>query len=186
MIFISIDKKHDTSYYKIIQTFVSNIFGLDVETWVYYYGESVSTYYLMKNLCDKFGVTVERSEAGEEWFLRGAILNGVKYGTITSVKENNSDLQPKNFEIFPNYPNPFNGRTSISFYIKTEQDINISIYDLLGRKVASLLNNKISSGFHTIAWTGKSDQGNELSSGVYIFRIQGQSNFKQMKMLMIK
>lgn len=187
-IFISIGgyKNYDTSYWKIIQMFNSNIYGQKVKTWVYFYGENRSSYYLIKELTGNFGITTERSEPGNEWFLRGAIINGVKYGTITSVEDDHPDLQPKSFELFPNYPNPFNASTTISFYIQTEQNINISIYDLLGRKVASLLHNRVPSGMHKIYWDGKNDQGSEQSSGVYFFRMQSEAGFKQMKMLMVK
>jgi hypothetical protein len=163
-----------------------SIFGLIKRQWVYFYEFMKTTAYTRRDLTNDIGITFDGSEGGDEWFLRGAIINGKLYGTITSVNNIVSDQLPTESELFPNYPNPFNASTTISFYIKKEQNVNISVYDLLGRKIVSLLNNRMSSGFHKIVWEGKNEQGVEQSSGVYFFRIQSETGFKQMKMLMIK
>ncbi len=186
-IFLIVPVTNEDTLFQIVkdERFI-NYFGQSRNTWIYYTFFSKITYYEEKDIVDGIGMGYFLREGGDEWFLRGAIINGVKYGTITSVKEKYYNINPVDFEIFPNYPNPFNATTTISFYIKTEQSINVSVYDMLGRKVISLLNNRKPSGFHKMIWNGKNEQGNEQSSGVYIFRIQSETGFKQMKMLMVK
>ncbi len=162
------------------------VFGLTKRQWGYYLYSTRTTAYILYEIVDGFGMTVVKAEAGEEWFLRGAIINGLQYGTITSVKSNIKTTAPTDFDLLPNYPNPFNARTIISFNISTEQTVTISIYDLLGRRVSTLLSQKMPSGTHRVSWNGKNDNGEELSSGVYIYQLQSQSGTKQRKMLMVK
>jgi hypothetical protein len=74
-----------------------------------------------------------------------------------------------------NYPNPFNDATTISFFVADvgprPAEISIEIYDVLGRKVATLLNEKYNPGKYQISWNGRDESGNPLSSGVYFARI---------------
>lgn len=176
----------DTIFQLIVDEGYMNYFDQNRKYWTYYTYYTNVSYYERKNIVDGIGVGYQTREGGDEWFLRGAIINGVKYGTITSIQTKGKYQHPSDFELIQNYPNPFNASTIISFQINNEQNINFSIYDLLGRRVATLINNKISSGVHKIVWKGKSDDGKELSSGLYIYRIQTQTTVKQKKMLMIK
>lgn len=162
------------------------IYGLVKRQWTYFYEATRTSFYLKRELTSDFGITYIEMEPGGEWFLYGAFINGVQYGTITSVNNNFPIKQPADFEIFPSYPNPFNASTTISFYIEKKQDINISIYDILGRKVASLLNSNVLPGLHKVVWNGKGDNGKELASGMYLCRLQGKTSTRQVKVLMIK
>ncbi len=85
-----------------------------------------------------------------------------------------------------NYPNPFNPRTTISFSITEEQNINVSIYNIKGQKVKNLLNKSMRKGPHEVIWNGDDNNGNGVGSGVYFYKItpaKGESILKKCIML---
>lgn len=90
----------------------------------------------------------------------------------------NGDLE--RFVLSQNFPNPFNPITNIQFNIPGESDVTLSVYDLVGNKVAIILRDKISEGSHQVTWDGKNQFGEYLSGGIYLYTIEvGQ--FKQTK-----
>lgn len=98
----------------------------------------------------------------------------------TGVNEN-SDI-PVEYELAQNYPNPFNPSTVIEFSLKNDSQVKLSIYNLLGEKVATLANNELmKKGRHKISWNA----GN-LSSGVYFYRIETDKFTDTKKMLLIR
>jgi hypothetical protein len=89
--------------------------------------------------------------------------------TVSSV--NDKFNTPESFYLYGNYPNPFNPSTTISFFIPGNANVEINIFNMLGEKVKLLLNNKLNYGKHNISWNGKNDNGSELTSGIYLYRI---------------
>ncbi|NOY05030.1 MAG: T9SS type A sorting domain-containing protein [Chlorobi bacterium] len=81
---------------------------------------------------------------------------------------------PTDFALEQNYPNPFNPSTSIGYLLPVESHVTIKVYDLLGREVATLLNLTQPSGRYLTEWSAIDDFGNEVSSGIYIYRIEAQ------------
>ena len=91
-------------------------------------------------------------------------------------------LAPLEFELSQNYPNPFNPTTEIAYTIRTAGHVEIMVYDVLGRQVASLVNKEMIPGKYTVNF----DAGN-LASGIYIYRIQAGAEFAAVKkMVLIK
>lgn len=176
----------DTLFCSIWADDFTSLFGQMVRQQVYYIKTRRSSEGTKYFLADGYGIAKILYEPGEEWFLRGAIINGIIYGTITSVQNNKGEVIPIDFKLLPNYPNPFNAGTIISFQTNSTRDINLSIYDLLGRKTKTLINQEISSGTHRLFWNGRNEKGDELSSGIYICRLQSSSYSFQRKMLMLK
>lgn len=89
---------------------------------------------------------------------------------------------PNQFTLSQNYPNPFNPTTNISFTLASVNDVNLTVYNLLGQKVASLISNKkMSAGTHMVAFDAAS-----LSSGVYFYRIEAGNFVQQRSMTLIK
>jgi len=89
---------------------------------------------------------------------------------ITSVKEH-SVLNPAETSLYQNYPNPFNNTTVIKFILKTSGSVNITLYDILGRKIINLIDKDFYKGEHFVSWNGKNEFGKYVSSGVYIYRL---------------
>jgi len=109
---------------------------------------------------------------------------GLVYAPESENEENFS--LPENFELFQNYPNPFNPRTTISYELKEEFFVKLEIYDILGRKVKTLVSEKQSPGFKTFIWDGKNDVQRTLSSGVYLYRLEAGAQKETKKMILLK
>ncbi|NQT97805.1 MAG: T9SS type A sorting domain-containing protein, partial [Candidatus Marinimicrobia bacterium] len=97
---------------------------------------------------------------------------------------------PDKFEVFPNYPNPFNSQTVIEYAIPVQSDVLINIYDLLGRKVKTLTNNRHEAKYFALVWDAKDDHGRLAASGLYFLRIvartESKTFIKTKKMVMIR
>jgi hypothetical protein len=93
---------------------------------------------------------------------------------------------PLTFELKQNYPNPFNPSTVISFQLPQNEVVNLEIYNTLGQKVRTLLNETQEAGQYEIVWDGKNNSGNELSSGVYLYRLTAGNYVKVMKMMLVR
>jgi hypothetical protein len=100
--------------------------------------------------------------------------------TKTEVKEETE--QPRQFFLSQNYPNPFNPNTTIMFDIPTRSRVTLKIYDILGREVAALVNNEImSAGSYKRQWNAE-----HMSSGIYFYRLQSETNSLVRKLLLVK
>ncbi len=88
---------------------------------------------------------------------------------------------PKKLQLLPNYPNPFNPTTNIRFKLPRSMNLQLSVYDVLGRRVAILVDGKRRAGTHTIQFNASG-----LSSGVYIYRLKTEGFAKSRKMLLVK
>ncbi len=99
---------------------------------------------------------------------------------LTDVEEIKAE-QPTSFALNQNYPNPFNPSTSIEFSLKNRQNISLSVYDILGRKISVLAHGEFSQGNHRIHFDGK-----DLSSGIYIYTLSTQSGSLSKSMLLLK
>jgi hypothetical protein len=87
-----------------------------------------------------------------------------------------------NYQLYQNYPNPFNSNTKFQFTISKSGFLTLNIYDLLGQKVATLVEGKLEAGDHTVQFNASA-----LASGVYFYRLQAGQDFVQMrKMVLVK
>ncbi len=104
--------------------------------------------------------------------------------------QSDTGSMPKSFGLFQNYPNPFNPSTTIVFDIPGNsgitQKVNLTIYDLRGRKVKTLIDEDLVPGSHRIVWDGKSDAGEKMSSGIYFSMIRSGGFTGVRKMIMVK
>jgi len=93
---------------------------------------------------------------------------------------------PDMFELAQNYPNPFNQETIISFNLPRSGEVDLVVYDLLGRRVVNLYSGYAEAGKTDIKWNGRSSTGDDLSSGVYYYRlsvVEGKTITKRMTLL---
>lgn len=95
--------------------------------------------------------------------------------------DQSADGSPAGYALESNYPNPFNPSTTISFSIPQAQHVSLIVYDALGREVATLIDSELGSGSHTATFDGQN-----LSSGVYIYRIRAGDFVQEKKMQLVK
>ncbi|HEY3296392.1 MAG TPA: CHRD domain-containing protein [bacterium] len=101
-----------------------------------------------------------------------ASVNATPGGSATEVTS---------YALYPNYPNPFNPSTQINFDLKENGTVMLTVYDLLGRHVADLVNAAMAAGHHSVAFAGAS-----LPSGVYVYRLEVNGFTDQKKMVLLK
>lgn len=105
------------------------------------------------------------------------------------VKGLNRIALPKAFTLAQNYPNPFNPTTMIEFAINqsaVNQPVSLEVFNILGEKVTTLLEKPLASGLHTVTWYGRNDNGQEVASGVYFYRLRVGDVTETKKMVLMK
>ena len=88
--------------------------------------------------------------------------------------------------LLQNFPNPFNPTTNIQFTIPYESEVTLSVFDLLGNKVATILQDRIDSGVHQVTWDGRNQFGESLSGGIYLYSIQAGKYHQTKRMIYLK
>ena len=108
--------------------------------------------------------------------------------TTTGADENLA--APSEFALQQNYPNPFNPSTEIRFSLPMDARVQLTIYNVLGRKIRTLVDENRSAGSFTVRWDGADDQGRRMASGVYLYQIDanaGAASFSATRrMIMLK
>lgn len=105
--------------------------------------------------------------------------------TVTSIGDQSLNI-PTEFVLEQNYPNPFNPNTQIRYGIPKEGEVTLVIYDMLGKHIRTLASGKSSIGYHTVVWDGKDQNGKAVGTGVYVYRLKGESVNITKKMLLLK
>ncbi|MFH1194811.1 MAG: T9SS type A sorting domain-containing protein [bacterium] len=131
--------------------------------------------FLAKNI----GIWKYEWEGGEDALI-GCLIDGVQYGTLVSVESENDIFTPQSFSI-SNYPNPFNGSTTISCSLPNAAFARIIIYDILGNEIETLCSDYKNAGKHTFVWT----PGN-ISSGLYFAVLKTDKKIVTNKIIYLK
>jgi photosystem II stability/assembly factor-like uncharacterized protein len=128
--------------------------------------------------------------AGELAIDRGYILDmrtggtsklNVTYNVVTSIEEQKISGIPASFNLYQNYPNPFNPSTTIKFDIPGNGNVTLKIYDLLGREISTLINGYRSAGNYEASFNG-----NNISTGIYFYKLQFAGLEQTKKLMLIK
>jgi hypothetical protein len=93
---------------------------------------------------------------------------------------------PESFKLSQNYPNPFNPNTAIEFALPENAFVKLTIFNILGQEVRSLASSYMEAAVYRVVWNGRDNNGRELTSGTYIYRIQAGKYSKTLKMAYIK
>ena len=109
---------------------------------------------------------------------------GTHFEKVVGIADN--DVLPKSFDISANYPNPFNPTTTINYQVPKTAHVKIVIFNLLGQKVATLVDDELVAGFHSTQFNGLTDRGRPLSSGIYFYRMTTGGFSKTQKMMFLK
>ncbi len=109
-------------------------------------------------------------------------------GTIDEsiIADIDDEKVPQGYQLYQNYPNPFNPETKIRFQLPENQRVRINIYNLLGQKVKTLVNQPYSQGLHTVQWNGDNDFGEQVASGIYIYRLRSEKFTKSYKCILLR
>ncbi|HSD63519.1 MAG TPA: LamG-like jellyroll fold domain-containing protein [Ignavibacteriaceae bacterium] len=113
------------------------------------------------------------------------VYNNFEAENTTGVKDDNT-LIPGRYELSQNYPNPFNPTTTIKFGIPKAGQVVLVVYDILGRKIKTLLNENTHVGYHSVVWDGTNDYGNRVSTGIYFYQLNAGSTQLTQKMILLK
>ena len=129
--------------------------------------------------------------------MNGGYSNGIVTGKIDRgghfalalddrYDPNSKIITPVTAEMIRAYPNPFNAEVKIEFQINQADYVQLAVYDLAGRRVASLINGDLSAGRHEVTWTGCAAGGSTMPSGIYWARLQRAEDIRSVKLLLLR
>lgn len=133
---------------------------------------------------DTFGSSVQgigQSTGGQMKYLAlDVTFNGPALDNI------NNDVLAQTSILKQNYPNPFNPTTTISYNVTKAGNVKLNVYNMKGQLVKCLVNSKQNVGIHDIAWNGRNNFGEEVSSGIYLYKIENAGKSEVKKMVLMK
>jgi hypothetical protein len=109
-----------------------------------------------------------------------ARINGQEYGTYVSVSEQQGEL-PTHCELSQNYPNPFNPTTTIEFSLPQAGYVSLTVYNLFGQRIATLVSKEFQPGKHKVAW-----EATGVASGVYFYRLKAGEAVQTRRLILLK
>ncbi len=113
------------------------------------------------------------------------LIGRAYFGVVTGIEDNVSALAD-DFQLYGNYPNPFNPETTIKFALKQAGDYALEIFNLNGSKIREFTQHNVMAGNHTVVWDGYDAQGQPAASGIYIYRLTTEGGFLAKKMFLIR
>ena len=119
------------------------------------------------------------TDGGNEWQFFDVPTPG--FTNTDDLNINHDKTIPDQYILFPNYPNPFNPVTTIRYDLPQESDVTLTIYDITGRRMKTLVNESQQAGMKNVVWNAT-----DVSSGVYIYRIQAGKFRQTKKMVLLK
>jgi len=124
------------------------------------------------------GISITQTETGSK---SGTLyFDDAQYNVVVGVNTENRNLKDMSYALYQNYPNPFNPSTSISYLLGSSSKVMLKVYDVLGKEVATLVNEVQSAGSHTVEFNTK------LSSGIYYYSLQAGEYTATRKMIILK
>ena len=137
--------------------------------------------------------TDEDIEWDIEYFYRisGYVGYWTDYSNTTSITLESLDFDkdtamPLEYKIYQNYPNPFNPVTTLRYNLPEDAMVNITIYDMMGRVVKTLINDQQTAGYWSLQWNATNDAGQPVSAGLYLYTIQAGEFRQTKKMVLLK
>jgi hypothetical protein len=118
---------------------------------------------------------------GENWMSSAGYGSpGKENSIVISIEDNKNDALPVTFKLEQNYPNPFNPVTVISWQLPVNSYVNLSIYNILGQKICTLVSEKQEVGVHQFEWNASG-----FASGIYIYQLKTDNGFQDVKKLVL-
>ena len=114
-------------------------------------------------------------------------FDNISFSPSNSVGvDNRSETLPQGFALEQNFPNPFNPFTTLRYDLPENALVNITIYDMMGRVVKTMVNSQQNAGFKSVRWNATNDKGSPVSAGLYLYTIQAGEFRKTKKMVLLK
>ena len=132
----------------------------------------------------RFNLKTDAADVYDGWYLDDILMT--VDSVLTGVNEYTGVQLPKSLNLLQNYPNPFNPETIITYELPKTTLVRIEIYNSLGQKVNTLLNDKKTAGTHKITWNGRDSAGHPVPSGIYFYRLSTDSQQLVRKMLLLR
>jgi len=109
-------------------------------------------------------------------------------GGEAASSSNENSIPPSNavVELFGNFPNPFNPETAINFNLQDEAEVSIKVFNVKGQLIRTLLNERLSSSYHSVIWNGKDDNDSSVASGVYMYQLKANETVLNRKCILLK
>jgi hypothetical protein len=154
----------------------------DVQEWL----DNDTTNFGWLVLCDESSPsTAKRFDSRQNTIAANRPVLRVAYTGVTGIEEPREDF-PFDFSIAQNYPNPFNPVTTIRYSLPKGLHVTLEIHDNLGRKIKTLVNERQDSGTHQVQWDGTNEEGREVATGVYVYRLRTESFVETRKMMLLR
>ena len=115
-----------------------------------------------------------------------SVNSGFGQFTGTNLEADTEIPMPAEFALYPNYPNPFNPSTMITYDLADEANVRLQVFDLMGRMIRNIINEMQPAGRHLAVWNATDNFGTPVSAGVYIYRLQADNHVFNRKMILIK
>ena len=140
---------------------------------------------------DGNGPTLELIDPDEDNALGTNWAASEEYGSPGAVNtaflsQKGQEWIPEKFQVYNNYPNPFNPRTTIHYDLTENGIVNITIYDMIGRQVMILTDDYQLAGYRSIQWNSVNNFGQPVPAGVYLYTVRGKGFNQTRKMLLLK
>jgi hypothetical protein len=103
-----------------------------------------------------------------------------------SLSSSGGELVPGDFALRQNYPNPFNPTTDISYTLPEAAQVRLDVFNVMGQKVATLVDEYEEAGEHTVTWDGRTQEGQAVASGIYLYRLEAGARSATRKMMLLK
>jgi len=108
------------------------------------------------------------------------------HGVVVSISNSTPTNDPKSYGLIQNYPNPFNPTTQIKYNLLKADNVVVKVYDVLGKEVKTLVNERLNAGEKVVMWNGTDNSGKAVSSGTYFVKLETSSGVDTKKMMLLK
>jgi hypothetical protein len=169
----------DTTIVTVLYEGPQNVFGAMRRTWWYYTRVLPTSFYTIRQVTDSIGLVSLEYEGGQTWRCLGAIIDGVQFGTV-DVNEDTAPLS-REITLFQNFPNPFNPSTRICFSLSQKGNVQLRVYDIVGRLVDIIVNNDLSVGEYSFIWNAV-----HLPTGTYFYRLEASGKIFTRRMILVR
>nr|MBN2276202.1 S8 family peptidase [candidate division Zixibacteria bacterium] len=177
------DMSEEEKYYSLI----SGIHDSEYNSW-YDLSQVVSTgpFDLAPGQRDTIAFAVVAANETLDNLINTAIQARNKYYQTTDVETVDEMLVPQEYILAQNCPNPFNPVTVIAFGVRERADVRLDVYNLLGRRVACLVDKNLAAGSYRVEWNGTDFDDNPVASGIYFYRMTAGEKVLTRKMMLLK